>query len=88
MIQLLLFRSSVSVQSCFEHGYVAASAQTMRELSYKSNLFMTLSTISYPDSVGLFSICTRQSVGAHLEQLTARFVANLACPAIVRASLS
>jgi hypothetical protein len=27
-------------------------------------------------------------VGAHLEQLTARFVANLACLAIVRASLT
>jgi hypothetical protein len=49
---------------------------------------MAWSPISYPDSVGLFSICTRQSVGAHLEQLNARFAANLACLAIVRASLS
>ena len=33
MIQLLLFRCSVSVQLRFEHGCFAASAQTMRQLS-------------------------------------------------------
>jgi hypothetical protein len=34
MIQLLLlFPYAVSVQSCCEHGYFAASAQTLRQLS-------------------------------------------------------
>ena len=88
MIQLLLFRCSVSAQSCCELGCFAASAQTMRQLSYKSNRSIAGSLVSYPDSVGLFSICTRHSVGAHLEHVTARFVANLACLAMVRASLS
>jgi hypothetical protein len=54
----------------------------------ESNRFMALPPISYPVSIGLLSICTRKSVGAHLEQLTARFSANLACLATVRASLS
>jgi len=44
--------------------------------------------ISYPVSIGLFSICTSASDFAHLEQVSARFAVILASLATARASLS
>ena len=35
---------------------------------YESNRFIARPLISYPVSMGLFSICTMRSVGAHLEK--------------------
>ncbi len=50
---------------------------------HKSNRVMACSPISYPVSIGLFSIGMIRSVEAHLAHVTARFAANLACLATV-----